>query len=63
MRNSFEEYYGLSEEDASLAVEKCREYFGITELYENTVYCGMENVTARYIVANANVAGGSQKGA
>lgn len=42
LRNSFVEYYGFSEEDANLAVEKYREYFGVTGLYENTVYGGIE---------------------
>lgn len=42
LRDSFMEYYGFSEADANLAVEKYREYFGVTGLYENTVYDGME---------------------
>jgi len=44
LKESFVEYYGFSEHDANLAVEKYREYFGVTGLYENTVYCGMEKL-------------------
>lgn len=44
LRNSFMEYYDFSQEDAEMAVQKYREYFGTTGLYENTVYTGMEDL-------------------
>jgi phosphoglycolate phosphatase len=44
LRSSFMEYYGFSEADAKVAIEKYREYFGVTGLYENIVYDGMETV-------------------
>lgn len=42
LKNSFIEYYGFSEEQAEEAVEKYREYFKDTGIYENEVYEGME---------------------
>lgn len=44
LRNSFCDFYNFSESDANLAVAKYREYFGVTGLYENTVYDGMEKL-------------------
>lgn len=44
LRDSFCQYYGFSESDANLAVDKYREYFGVTGLYENAVYNGMEKL-------------------
>ena len=35
---SFEKYYGFSKEEAIKAVEKYREYFSVTGLFENEVY-------------------------
>ncbi len=39
---SFREYYHMSEEESWQAVDKYREYFSVTGLYENEVYLGME---------------------
>jgi phosphoglycolate phosphatase len=44
LKSSFMEHYGFSEADAKVAIEKYREYFGVTGLYENTVYAGMETL-------------------
>ena len=41
---SFEKYYGFSKEEAIKAVEKYREYFSVTGLFENEVYLGAENL-------------------
>jgi len=41
LRESFREFYGLSEEDAELATAKYRERFIPTGIYENEVYDGM----------------------
>ncbi len=38
LRDSFPEYYGFGEAQTELAVEKYREYFSVTGMYENTVY-------------------------
>lgn len=42
LKDSFLEYYNLSEEDADYAVTKFREYFRQSGMYENEVYDGME---------------------
>lgn len=34
-------YYGFSEEQAKIAVEKYREYFAPTGIFENEVYSGI----------------------
>ena len=39
--NSFQDYYGFSEEQAALAVEYYREYYQKTGIYENYVYEGI----------------------
>lgn len=41
---SFEKYYGFSKEKAVGAVEKYREYFSVTGLFENKVYFGTEEL-------------------
>lgn len=41
---SFEKYYGMSEEESQLALQYYREYFKPYGLYENTVYGGVEEV-------------------
>jgi len=38
LRESFRDYYGLSESDTEKAVARFREYFSKTGLYENTMY-------------------------
>lgn len=41
---SYENYYGFSKEKAVEAVEKYREYFSVTGLFENEVYFGVEEL-------------------
>ena len=41
---SFQVYYGLSEEESKKAIEYYRERFSVTGLYENEVYEGVEKV-------------------
>lgn len=44
LTESFEVFYGFSKEDAIEAVEKYREYFSVTGIFENKVYEGMEEL-------------------
>lgn len=44
LKDSFMEFWDMSEEEALKAVEKYREYFVPTGLYENAVYEGIEEV-------------------
>lgn len=41
LKDSFCEFYGFSETEATQAVEKYREYFSKTGIFENAVYCGV----------------------
>ena len=41
LKQSFETFYGFSEEDAEKAVTVYREYFSVTGLFENKVYEGI----------------------
>lgn len=41
---SFMKFYGFDEEKATQAVNYYREYFGVTGLFENEVYDGMEHL-------------------
>ncbi|MFR5601191.1 MAG: HAD family hydrolase [Lachnospiraceae bacterium] len=47
LTDSFQEFYGLTMEQAREGVLKFREYFEVTGLYENQVYPGMESTLAR----------------
>jgi len=44
LRESFREFYGLSEEGAELATAKYRERFIPTGIYENEIYDGMKDL-------------------
>ncbi|AGC68883.1 5'-nucleotidase [Thermoclostridium stercorarium subsp. stercorarium DSM 8532] len=44
LRVSFRDYYGFSEEECNRAVEKYREYFSETGMFENRVYPGIEEL-------------------
>lgn len=44
LRVSFREYYGFSEADCNKAIEKYREYFRETGMFENQVYPGVEDL-------------------
>lgn len=41
LTDSFQEFYGFSLQDAKDAVQKYREYFSVTGLFENEVYAGI----------------------
>lgn len=42
--DSFQEYYNMIKQQSLQAVEKYREYFSVTGLYENKVYTGIEDM-------------------
>ncbi|HEX2953378.1 MAG TPA: HAD family hydrolase [Bacillota bacterium] len=44
LAHSFIEYYGFDEAKAKLAVEKYREYFAVTGIFENEVYPGIKTM-------------------
>jgi phosphoglycolate phosphatase len=44
LSESFEKYYGFSEEKSFLAVEYYREYFSKKGIFENEIYSGVEEV-------------------
>jgi phosphoglycolate phosphatase len=44
--DSFMDFYGFSKEDALQAIVYYREFFGVTGIYQNDVYDGIENVLA-----------------
>lgn len=41
LKDSFMQYYGMSESDAVLAIDYYREYYAVTGIYENEVYPGI----------------------
>lgn len=44
LQESFEKYYGFSNEKSELAIQYYREYFKVSGLYENEVYDGIEEL-------------------
>lgn len=44
LREGFMEFYQFTQEEATVAIKKYREYFEVTGLYENEVYEGMEQL-------------------
>jgi phosphoglycolate phosphatase len=44
--DSYMDFYGFSKEDALQAIVYYREFFGVTGIYQNDVYDGIENVLA-----------------
>lgn len=44
LKDSFMEYYGFNEEQALIGVEKYREYFKDTGIYENELYPGIKEL-------------------
>ncbi|MGN0155045.1 MAG: HAD hydrolase-like protein, partial [Lachnospiraceae bacterium] len=42
LQESFQRFYGFSEEESLQAVEYYREYFRVTGIFENEVYDGIE---------------------
>ena len=49
--DSFQEFYGLSKEDAGKAVEYYREYFAPKGIFENEVYPGIPEILSRLVEA------------
>lgn len=47
LRNSFRDSYGFSKEEAEEVMNKYREYYSVTGIYENEVYPGMEELLRR----------------
>ncbi len=47
LKGSFMEFYDYNEEEAAELVEKYREYFSVTGIYENEVFDGMEELLRR----------------
>jgi len=47
LKESFMRYYGFSEADALKAIEKYREYFKDTGIYENELYKGIDSMLLR----------------
>ena len=44
LQDSFEQFYGISKEDAKTAVQYYREYYKETGIFENKLYDGMEHL-------------------
>ena len=44
---AFQEFLGMTEEEANRALTLYREYFSVTGLFENTPYDGVENALAQ----------------
>jgi len=44
---SFKEYHGIREDQIDAVIEKYREYFAVTGMYENEVYDGIEDCLAK----------------
>ena len=44
LRDSFKQFYGFSDEGATGAIDKYREYFSETGIYENSVYPGIDHL-------------------
>lgn len=55
LRDSFMEFYGFSQEQASEAIAKYREYFSKTGLYENMEYPGIRDLLARLKAMGRNL--------
>lgn len=53
---SFMRFYGFSEEQAQAAVQKYREYFSVTGLYENEVYEGIPQLLERLSAEGRRIA-------
>lgn len=47
LKGSFEKFYGFSEDEAELALQKYREYFSVTGMFENEVYEGIPALLSR----------------
>ncbi|BDE94770.1 HAD hydrolase-like protein [Raoultibacter timonensis] len=56
LKSSFQDFYGMSDENADLAIARYRERFADKGLYENTVYPGVEKLLASLKEAGISVA-------
>lgn len=52
LKDSFMKFYGFDDEKASRGIEKYREYFSVTGLFENEVYDGIRNLLEKLLVSN-----------
>lgn len=55
LKESFEKFYGFSEEDSKKAVEYYREYFRSKGIYENEVYPGVEDLLINLKIRNKTI--------
>lgn len=55
LQESFEKYYGFSNEKSELAIQYYREYFKVSGLYENEVYDGIEELLKNLKAQNKSV--------
>lgn len=44
LQDSFQSFYGFSEEDSKLAIDRFREYFRVKGIFENEVYDGVDHL-------------------
>lgn len=61
LKDSFQEFYGLNEEQADFAVKKYRERFKDQGIFENTLYPGMKELLKRLNEAGCVLAVASSK--
>ena len=61
LMDSFMEFYGMERQMAERAVEKCRERFAVTGIYENELYPGMKEMLAALKEAGCHLAVASSK--
>ena len=61
LKDSFQEFYGLNEEQADFAVQKYRERFKDQGIFENTLYPGMKELLKRLNEAGCVLAVASSK--
>lgn len=54
--DSFQDFYGFSEERSREAIEKYREYFGSQGLFENVLYDGMKELLAAVVSHGKKIA-------
>ena len=59
--DSFQEFYGLSKEDAGKAVEYYREYFAPKGIFENEVYPGIPEMLSRLVEAGFTLIAATSK--
>lgn len=61
LRDSFQEFYGMSPEDAETGTAKYRERYGEVGLFENEIYPGMKNLLEGLVEKGATLAIASSK--